>query len=127
MLQDNMPFNSLLSNKNFLADYTSAACTDSNITQREDLGSDHNSSLILKPSPNLELLVNQFNNATPGNSNDPENISLSKYYDIDEMRNIKISHKNKLLSLFNINACSLDKNFDDLKHLLKCTKIFLTK
>ena len=36
---------------------------------------DHNSSLLLKPSPNLELLVNQFNNATPENSSDPENIS----------------------------------------------------
>ena len=33
---------------------------------------DHNSSLSLKPSSNLELLVNQFNNATPENSNDPE-------------------------------------------------------
>ena len=34
---------------------------------------DHNSSLLLKPS-NLEFLVNQFNNATPGNGNDPEKI-----------------------------------------------------
>ena len=71
------------------------------------MGSDRNSPLLSKPSPNLELLVNQFNNATPENSNDPENISSSKYYDIDQMQNIKIPHKNKSPSLFHINACSL--------------------
>ena len=59
--------------------------------------------------PNLERLVNQFNNATPQNNNDPENISSSKYYDIDEMRNVGIPNKNKSLSLFHINACSLIK------------------
>ena len=99
-------FNSLSSNKNVLACCTS---TNSNIMQWNDLGNDHNGSLLLKPSPNLELLVNQFNNATPENSNDPENIFSSKYYDIDEMHNIKISHKNKLLPLFHINSCSLNK------------------
>ena len=40
------------------------------------------------------------------------------------MYNIKILHKNKSISLFHINACSLNKNFDDLQHLLSCTKIF---
>ena len=30
------------------------------------------------------------------------------------MYNIEIPHKNKSLSLFNINACFLDKTFDDL-------------
>ena len=83
---------------------------------------DHNSSLSLKSSSDLELLVNQFNNATPENGNDPEKIASSKYYDIDEMHNIEIPHKNKSLSLFHINACSLNKNFDDLQHLLSCTK-----
>ena len=38
------------------------------------------------------------------------------------MCNIEIPHKNKSLSLFHINACSLNKNFDDLQHLLSCTK-----
>ena len=89
----------------------------------KELENDHNSSLLLKPSPNLELLVNQFNNATPENNNDPgEKISSSKYYDIDEMRNLKIPQKNKSLSLFHINACSLNKNFDDLQYLLSSTK-----
>ena len=38
------------------------------------------------------------------------------------MRNIQIPHKNKSLFQFHINACSLNKNFDDLQHLLNCTK-----
>ena len=38
------------------------------------------------------------------------------------MHNIEIPQKNKSLSLFHINACSLNKNFDDLQHLLSCTK-----
>ena len=113
------PFNSLSSNRNFLA---CCANTNSNITQWKDLENDHNSSLSLKPSSNLELLVNQFNNATPENSNAPGKISSSEYYDIEEMHNIEIPHKNKSLSLFHINACSLNKNFDDLQHLLSCTK-----
>ena len=68
----------------------------------------------------LELLVNEFNNATPENGNDPEH--SSKHYNTDEMHNIEIPHKNKSLSLFHINTCSLNKKFDDLEHLLSCTK-----
>ena len=49
-----------------------------------ELENDHNSSLSLKPFSNLELLVNQFNNATPENNNEPEKISSSKYYDIED-------------------------------------------
>ena len=107
------PFNSLLSNINFLFCCTN---TDNN-THWIDLEND-NSSLSLKPT-NLELLVNQFNNGTPENSNDPEKVCSSKYYDIEEMHNIKIPHKNKSLPLFHINACSLNKNFDDLKKTKK--------
>ena len=113
------PFKSLSSNKNFLACCTN---TDNNITQWRDLEHDHDSSLSLKPPSNFEHLVNQFNNPTPENSNNPEKNSTSKYYDIEEMHNIEIPHKNKSLSLFHINACSLNKNFDDLQHLLSCTK-----
>ena len=69
-----------------------------------------------------KLLVNQFSNTTPENSNDLEQISSCKYYDIEEMHNIEIPHNNKSLSLFHINSCSLNKNFDDLQHLLSCTK-----
>ena len=88
----------------------------------KDLENDHASSLSLKPSSNLKLLVNQFSNATPKNSNDPEKISSSKYYDIEEMHNIETPHNNKSLSLFHINACSHNKNFDDFQHLWSCTK-----
>ena len=38
------------------------------------------------------------------------------------MHNIEIPHKNKSLSLFHINPCSLNKNFDNLQHLLSCNK-----
>ena len=78
----------------------------------------------MKPSSNLELLADQFNNATRENGNNPEKIASSKYYDGDEMHNIKISHKNKPLSLFHIKACFLSKNFDELQQLLSCTNIF---
>ena len=40
------------------------------------------------------------------------------------MCNIEMPNKNKLLSLFCINTCCLNKNFDDLQHLLSCTKNF---
>ena len=66
--------------------------------QSKGLKSAQNSSLLLKPTPNLQLLVNQSNNATPENNNEPENISSSKYYDIDEMHNIETPNKNKSLS-----------------------------
>ena len=46
--------------------------TDNNSTHWLDLENDHDSSLSLKFSLNLELLVNQFNNATPENSDDPK-------------------------------------------------------
>ena len=90
--------------------------TGGNITQYKDLENDHDMSLLLKVSSNLELLVKQFSNATPEKGNDPERIDLSKYYDIDEMHNTEIPHKNKPLSLFHINACSHNKNFDDCQH-----------
>ena len=69
-----------------------------------------------------EMWESTFNNATPENNNDFEKISSTKYYDINWMHNIKIPQKNKSLSLFHINACSLNKNFDDFQHLLSSTK-----
>ena len=115
------PFNSLSSNQNFLACCTN---TDSNMTHRKDLENDYNSSLSLKPSSNLELLVKRFNNATPENGNDPEKIASSKYYDIDDMNNTEIPHKNKSLSLFHINACFLNKILMTFKISLVALKTF---
>ena len=74
-------------------DSGSTDSTDTNIMQWKDLGNSHNCSLLLKPLPNLELFLNQFNNTTPENSNDSENIFSPKYYDIDKMHNIKITQK----------------------------------
>ena len=38
------------------------------------------------------------------------------------MHNIEIHNKTKSLSMFDINAHSLNKNFEDLQYLLSCTK-----
>ena len=77
-----------------------------------------NSSPTLKSPPDLALLFNQFNNAIPENNSDPENVIQSKY-DIDELQQLKIPNKEKSLSLFHINSCSLNKNFEELQNLLQ--------
>ena len=85
----------------------------------------NSTSLVMKPSANLSLSFNHFNNFYPVQKNDPENVVNSNYYDIDQFQTLKFHEKNKSLSLFHINAYSLSKNFDDLEHLLKCTnKVF---
>ena len=43
----------------------------------------------------VHIKCNNLNNATPENSNDPEKVCSSKYYDIEEMHNIQIADKNK--------------------------------
>ena len=84
-----------------------------------------NSSLLLKPKQNLDFLVDQFSNSIPENNNDPEKklFFFATYYDTYEMHNVEIPNKNKSLSLLQINACSLNKNFDNLQHPLICAKI----
>ena len=83
--------------------------------------SNKNSFGLLKPPPNLALLFNKFNNSSPKQQIDPENVVNSTYFDIDQIQSLKFSQKEKSLSFFNIDACSLNKNFDDLVYLLKCT------
>ena len=79
----------------------------------------------LNKVPSLTLLYNQFNNTSPEKNNDPVNVVNSKYFDIDQIQTLKFPNKHKSLALFDINACSLNKNFDDLDHLLKCAnKVF---
>ena len=82
-----------------------------------------NNSLLLKPPPVLALLFNQFDNAIPENRSDLENVIQSKYYDIDELQKLKIPNKENPLSLFHINFCSLNKNFEELRNLLQSTNI----
>ena len=66
--------------------------------------------LLIKPSENLKLLVNQFNNnASPEDNTDFENAVQSKCYDVEELQTMKIPNKDKSLVLFHINACSLKK------------------
>ena len=40
-------------------------------------------SLVSKPSANQSLLFSQFNNFSPEQRNEPENVVNSNYYDID--------------------------------------------
>ena len=79
------PFNSMKSNKNFSM-YVS---NFHNNKPGKTLNSEN--SLLLKPSENLKLLVNQFNNnVSPEDNTDPEDVFQSKYYDIDELQTMKI-------------------------------------
>ena len=110
------PFGNL-NNQNFLNFIGSNDTTTSSETNNL------NSSLLLKPPPDLTLLFNQFNNAIPENRSDPENVIQSKYYDIDELQKLKIPNKQNSLSLFHINSCSLNKNFEELQNLLQSTNI----
>ena len=43
-----------------------------------------------------------------------------KYYDIDYMQKLK-PNETLSLSLFHLNTCSLNKNFDDLEYFIKTT------
>ena len=72
----------------------------------------------------MKYLVDQFNNMSSSddiNTDDPENVVASKYYDIDELQNLIIANQSKLLFLLHISTRSLSKNFDDLQHILSCT------
>ena len=55
----------------------------------------------------------------------PENVANSKFYDIGQFQALKFPVKHKSFALFHINACSLNKNFADLDHLVKCTNKML--
>ena len=79
-----------------------------------------NSILTLNPPPNLKLLFSQFNELTAElNKKNPENFINCRNLDIDEIHKVKIEPNS--LSLFHINCCSLNKNFEDLEYLLKAT------
>ena len=81
--------------------------------------------LLLKPSSDLALLYNQFNNTFP-EKNYPENVVNSKYCDIRQIQTLKFPNKHKSLALFHINACSLNNNFEDLD-IIAVTETRITK
>ena len=70
---------------------------------------------------NKTCQTNIYNNASPADNTDPENVVQSKCYDINELQTMKIPNKDKSLALFHINACSLKKNFNELQRLLSWT------
>ena len=82
-----------------------------------------NTWLVLKPQENLTYIFNEFNNLSPDQSNNSENITNCKYYDIDEIQTLKKLNNKCTLSLFRINSCSLSRNIEDLEYLLKSTSI----
>ena len=80
------PFNTV-KNRNFISNFY-----DSNNKSKSI--DDKNSSLLLKHSKHLKHMVNQFNNMSSSpddiSSDNPENTVSSKYYDIEELQNLKI-------------------------------------
>ena len=89
-----LPFGNL-NNENFL-DFIGN--NNNTITSSET--KNLNSSVLLKPTPDLALLFNQFNNALPENRSDPENIIQSKYYDRDELQKLKFLIRRTLYLYF---------------------------
>ena len=82
--------------------------------------SNDNSILKLNQPPNLKLLFNQLHELTAeSNKKNPENFINCRNLDIDEIQKMKIEPNS--LSLFHINSCSLNKNFEDLEYLIKAT------
>ena len=82
------------------------------------------STLVLKQPANLSQLFNQFNNTTEDHTiKNPDNSVKCRYYDTEEIQTLKIPNKSRSLSMFNINTCSLSKNFDDPEYLLKTTNM----
>ena len=57
--------------------------------------SNKNSSVVLKPPPNLALLFNQFNNSSPEQNIDSENVVNSRYYDLGQILHTLIFPKKK--------------------------------
>ena len=86
------PFNSVKINKNFFM------CINK-LSNANKANLKNESSLLLKPSPNLKILVNQFNDATLENKNiilNSDNVVHSKYHDTEELQNMKrpkINHR----------------------------------
>ena len=55
--------------------------------------SSKNSSIHLTPASDLALLSNQFNSTSPEQNVDPENVTNSRYFDIDEIQALKLHDK----------------------------------
>ena len=78
---------------------------------------------MLNPHQNLSLLFNQLNRSFDETIffYYVDKINNWKYYDVEQMQAFKIPKH--FLKMFHINAYTLNKNFKDLKYLLKSTNI----
>ena len=105
-----------LNNKTFIQ-----YINNSNI-QNKDNGKNNSNNLVLKLLPNLNSVFSQINISYQTHDfKDPKNVVKCKYYNLEEIQTMKIPNKKICLSLFHINTCSLSKNFEDFKYLLKIT------
>ena len=104
-----------MDNQNFLSFIGDNNTITSNVTKKWIIF------LLLKPLPDLALLFNQFDNAIPENRSDRENVIQSKYDNVDELQQLKVSNKEKSLFLFHTSSCSLNKNFEELQNLVQST------
>ena len=80
-----------LTNKGFLSTSLYSRNMPENVSNK-------NSSIHLTPPPNLALLFNQFNNTSPEQNVDPENVVNSRYFDLDEIQALKLLDKKVYLS-----------------------------
>ena len=91
-----LPFGTL-ANKNFLSLVNPRR--DDCFTSNSDAYISKNSSLSLKPSSDLSLLFNQFNNSSPEQKSNPANVVNSNYYDNDQLQTLEFPEKNKFISI----------------------------
>ena len=70
--------------------------------------------LSLKPPPDLTLVYNQCNNISPEKTMTLKMLLTPNTVTMTKLK-LKFPSNHKSLTLFHINACSLNRNFDDLE------------
>ena len=90
--------------------------------------------LIVKPPKNLQHLCNEFNSFMLNPNNNLENFVNCKYYDINQVQNLKTFDDNKSLFLLHFSTCSLFKElwwfstpFPNSKYRFWCFCYFYAK
>ena len=71
-----------------------------------------------KSTDALFNLMNQLNNFIDDGKENELNLPNCKYRDTDYFKNLTKDFRRKALSFFHMNACSLNKNFDDFNIIL---------
>ena len=83
-------------NKKFLSTMMVNSSPTTSKNNDVDATNINSTSLVLKTSANLSLLFNQFNNFSPEQTNEPENVVNSNYYDIDQFQTLKLHEKKQV-------------------------------